>query len=46
MKEKGMTPAKVLITGSGLYTPPNAIDNDALVASYKAAALDRFPALK
>ncbi|MBY5925674.1 MULTISPECIES: beta-ketoacyl-ACP synthase III [unclassified Halomonas] len=31
-----MTPAKVLITGSGLYTPPNAIDNDALVASYNA----------
>ena len=31
-----MTPAKVLITGSGLYTPANAIDNDALVASYNA----------
>jgi len=26
----------VVITGSGLYTPPNAIDNDTLVASYNA----------
>ena len=27
---------RVLITGSGLYTPPNAISNEALVASFNA----------
>ena len=25
-----------VITGSGLYTPPHAIDNDALVAAFNA----------